>query len=517
MMWVKMRPARSIRPWAVTVIIAFTTAGAVAGAGPLAAAASSGSVLRAADGSPASSTTFTVGGPATASAIPAGFLGLSLEYFAIPAYAGTNPRAIDPVFVQLIRNLAGGQAPELRIGGDTTDWTWWPVRGAPRPAGVHYTLTARWIAVTKALAAKLGAHLILGIDLEADSSTVAAAEANALVKGIGRNRIEALELGNEPELYASFDWGSSGAPGRPPGYDYKDYNEDFTRIVRALPHVPLAGPATGGRRWFKFVGRFLSDHRNVTVATVHRYPLELCYSSSAQPAYPTLGHLLSNASVQGLADSVASVVKAAHARHDRLRVDEINTVSCGSDPAVAQSFGSALWALEVLFDMARVGVDGVNIHTFPGATYGLFSFSHAHGRWQAGVAPEYYGLLLFAQAAPAGSQLLAVSPGLADTGAVKAWATRAGDGTVRVVLVNQGARQQEVAVRVPGTTDAGTLELLDAPGLAATSDVTLAGQGFGASTTTGLLRGHAHMTAVGPAGGEYRLTLPPSSAAMLTL
>ena len=53
----------------------------------------------------------TVGGPATSRPIPPGFLGLSLEYFAIPSYAGTDPNAIDPVFVQLVRNLAGGQPP----------------------------------------------------------------------------------------------------------------------------------------------------------------------------------------------------------------------------------------------------------------------------------------------------------------------------------------------------------------------------------------------------------------------
>jgi hypothetical protein len=83
----------------------------------------------------ATANVLTVGGPATSRAIPAGFLGLSLEYFAIPAYAGTNPSAINPVFVQLVRNLAGGNPPELRIGGDTTDRTWWPIPGCgPPPA-----------------------------------------------------------------------------------------------------------------------------------------------------------------------------------------------------------------------------------------------------------------------------------------------------------------------------------------------------------------------------------------------
>jgi len=43
--------------------------------------------------------------------VPFGFLGLSLEYPAVEAYAGTDPRALDPVFLQLVRNLDPGQAP----------------------------------------------------------------------------------------------------------------------------------------------------------------------------------------------------------------------------------------------------------------------------------------------------------------------------------------------------------------------------------------------------------------------
>ena len=73
-----------------------------------------------------------------------------------------------------------------------------------------YALTPGWTAVTRALARALGARLILGINLEADSTAVAGTEADALVAGIGRGRIEALELGNEPELYGSFDVGHLG-------------------------------------------------------------------------------------------------------------------------------------------------------------------------------------------------------------------------------------------------------------------------------------------------------------------
>ena len=77
----------------------------------------------------------TVSGAPTGTAIPSGFLGLSLEYPALRAYAGKDPHAINPVFEQLIRNLTPGQAPNLRIGGDTSDWTWWPVPGVRKPPG----------------------------------------------------------------------------------------------------------------------------------------------------------------------------------------------------------------------------------------------------------------------------------------------------------------------------------------------------------------------------------------------
>src|SRR5437868_783176 len=46
--------------------------------------------------------------------LPSGFLGLSLEYPALQAYAGDDPLAPNPIFEALIRQLAPGQAPELR-------------------------------------------------------------------------------------------------------------------------------------------------------------------------------------------------------------------------------------------------------------------------------------------------------------------------------------------------------------------------------------------------------------------
>jgi hypothetical protein len=100
---------------------------------------------------------------------------------------------------------------------------------------------------------------------------------------------------------------------------------------------------------------------------------------------------------------------------------------------------------------------------------------------------------------------------------VDVWATRAPDGHVRVVLTNRGTRAQDVKVRVPAAHGVGTLERLQAPNVHATSGVTLGGQSFGSATTTGLLAGPSSVAAVKPNSGGYVVSLPATSAAMLTL
>jgi Glycosyl hydrolase family 79 C-terminal beta domain len=456
----------------------------------------------------------TIGGPATRQSIAPDFLGLSFEYWAVTDYAGPDPHRVNPVFLQLIRNVTGS-APVLRIGGDTTDDTWWPTPRASKPAGIVYDLTRPWIATIGALANKLGARLILGIDLEADSTQVAAAEARALIAGIGRQHVEALELGNEPELYNSFDWGFSGAPGRPKNWDFAAFDRDFTRIGAALPRLPLAGPVVGQPNWFGYTNRFLSDQPRVSIVTLHRYPLQQCFLHPSQIKYPSIAHLLAPANSRGLADSVAGSVKAAHAHHATLRIDEMNSLSCGEAPAVTNSFASALWSLDVLFEMARVGVDGVNVHTYPGASSQLFTFTRVHGRWRAAVEPDYYGLAMFAQAAPPGSRLLRVSP--AGPPGLETWATRAPDGTLRVTLINEGTRTRVIAVRAPAGVGAATgrLERLQAPSITATGRVTLAGQRFGAAS--GLPVGRRRTAVVAPRNGRYTIRVPAASAALLTV
>jgi hypothetical protein len=188
---------------------------------------------------------------------------------------------------------------------------------------------------------------------------------------------------------------------------------------------------------------------------------------------------------------------------------------------VSDVFASALWALNALFEAMSDGVDGVNIHTFPGTSNQLFGFTSTGGQWAATVRPEYYGLLMFAQAAPPGAKLLKIAQ--AHTGQTRVWATKARDGITRVVLINDSLTEpSSVLVQAPSPSATAQLEQLLAPSVSATSGITLGGQSFGATTTTGTLAGPAStITLASPlkvgTDPAYTVTLPPASAAMLTI
>jgi len=451
--------------------------------------------------------------------VPPGFLGLSIEYWATEAYAGKDPSGVNPVLVQLIRNLFAGQPGVLRIGGVTTDKTWWPVAHLKRPAGVSYNLSARRLAVIKALAHAVDARLIMGVNLEADSTKVASAEARAMLRDIGSRNLEALELGNEPELYSNpnFGWywqNGHPVPGRSPGYDLAAFTRDFSRIGGALPSAPLAGPSSGAHKWFDQLGEFAAPQHHLRLMTVHRYAMQACFNPTTSSTYPTVARLLSLTASRAPADTVAPAVRAAHHLHLPLRIDEMNTISCGTPAGVPNTFAMALWALDTLFAEVQAGVDGVNIHTYPGSVYQLFRFTRTSSGWQALVEPEYYGLLLFAQAAPPGSRLLATRGG---GDAVRVWATRDSRGTTRVLVINDDPGQaHNVTLHLAGAHAVGSLERLTAPSAGSTSQVTLGGEGYGSATPTGVLPA-PRTTPVPASSAGYRVRLPPASAALLTI
>ena len=177
--------------------------------------------------------------------IRAGFVGITTEYWDMFKEAGTNPSQPDIPFEQVLKNLAPDGGFDLRIGGDTSDWTWWPVPGMAHPPWARWTLTPAWMAVTQKLLEDLHAHLIVGINMEADNPVVAATEVQAIESGIGPTVPTTFELGNEPELYPKWPFYITKTKqtvfGRPANYSFPQITSEWDTLAAHLGHIRLAG------------------------------------------------------------------------------------------------------------------------------------------------------------------------------------------------------------------------------------------------------------------------------------
>ena len=450
-----------------------------------------------------------------------GFVGFSIEYQAIEPYIGSDPHAINPVLVQLIRDVTPDQSPVLRIGGNSADQTWSPLPGVQASPGIEYTLKRSWLAELRALATETGGRLILDLNLKLDSPAEVSAEAHAFQTGIGRKLIDAFEIGNEPELYPITPYyytepGNVPVYPRPATYTLPDYIQEMSSLSKLVHGTALAGPATGTFIWMSRLKQLLAAEPALKIITYHSYPLIKCFTQPGDAKYPTIPNLLERSSSRDLLQGAGRFIQFAHRHGATFRVDELNSVACKGQAGVSDTFASALWMTDTLFAMARSGVDGVNIHTLPEANYHPFTFERFHGRWLAEVKPEYYGILLFTEAAPPGSRLLAVTT--TPDPDIRARATLTPAGQFNVVLINDSLTTSKVVRIAPpaGVARSALIERLQAPSAAATGGVTLAGQTFGAQTGTGTLKGQFRPGHVEPAHGQYVVQLPASSAALVS-
>jgi hypothetical protein len=461
--------------------------------------------------------------------IASNFLGVALEYRAIPQLVGPDLHAVNPVFLQLLKNLVPSGQPVLRIGGQSGDRSWWPIRGYTREPGVTYDLTPSWIANARALTEAANAQLILGLTLEANRPRLDAVEADHLEDGLGASRIMAFEIGNEPELYRVIPWyrtlngkqlpwyGTIGNPvfSRAPGWGPSAFAQQFAQILSALPgQLPVANPGGSQITYLDQVAHQVSRGSRVRLLTAHVYALNDCVTNPASPYYPTVPNLLALGASRNQLGGLTPYIALAHHYGFKFRIDEMNSVSCNGEPGVSNTFASALWVTDMLFFIASHGIDGVNVHTYPNLANGLFDFHYRAGHWTGDVHPLYYGALMFARAAPAGSHLLQVPNGV--QGPLRAWATLAPDLSVRVLLINTSASAATTSVRVPIQAVPSAVQILRAPSAYATSGVTLGGQSFGAATDSGALAA-PQPASVRAHGGAYTLTVPPASELLLTV
>jgi hypothetical protein len=443
--------------------------------------------------------------------IPSTFLSIGLQMGDTTSMVGTSSANMNPIFEQLLKNLqqyANGPLliRDLADGDSNPDF-----------------YSANNLSALSQLTQDLNAQFFIGIDFVDDDLATATSQAQELAAALPGGQLLAIELGNEPDLY-----GTNGE--RPAGWDYSEYLAEYQQfapnLISASGGVKLSAPVWAGlsSSFMNSLDSFVSTEAStIAVATVHHYSGTAC-GGATEPA----DYLLTEPAVDGDTQPLTGPVGIVSYLPIQpatipLRIGELNSINCGGQVGVSNNFSSALWAMDIAFSYANVGVSGVNFFS-PGDpntpnAYTPFDFtfnSGAGGNTYAvrNINPLYYGLLMFAQSVQNNAQLLPVS--LTTQANLKAWATIDANQTIRLLLLNKDQTATgPVSIALNGYGQA-TLTRLTAPSYSSTTGVSLGGQTFDGSVD-GTPQGTAYAEIAQPASGVYTVALPAVSAALITI
>lgn len=405
--------------------------------------------------------------------MPANFTGLSYE----AAQLG-NPNFFSPSnadLISLVKRL--GARGILRIGGNTSEFTTWTPNGPPGGDTVHGSVgpdalgggmrtgnKTEKIAITRKAVENLAAfvqstgwQLMYGLNLGTGTPEQTAAEAKAVAAAAGKN-LFAFQIGNEADLYPH-----NGL--RPKDWGYDDFLAEWRKfaaaIRKAAPGAPLAGPDVANAT--DWIVPFSRDEKGEIVELTGHYYAE------GPPTDPsmTLDRLLHPN--PKLLKEIPVILEASRQGGIPFRMTECNSCYKGGKSGVSDTFGSALWAGDLMLELAQAGYVGVNLH---GGGEGIYT--PISGSRQTGFTgrPIYYGMLLAGQFA--GFHFVEC---VFDTQGVNATAYAAQKEQQLIAAVFNKDEHADLRVQLDAgpSLRGGRLWRLIAPDLESTSRVTFAG------------------------------------------
>ncbi len=447
--------------------------------------------------------------------IPGGFFGLSVEDSEVARYESAG--VLFDRMISIMRPRDGSRMT-LRLGGRSSDEVYWHV-----PAGTHapryaLRLDQAWLDQLAALARRDRLKLEFGLNLAVHSPRMAASFAKAALAAVGSGHVAGFGVGNEPDLYRLEPWLekeriASTLPSTPrhwtAGYTPETYVREYLQyrqaVLRAVPAAAFTAPELTypSRLW---PSELLALGRQAPQAiSFHRYATATCKRVNLHA--PGVYAFLRDRYAGGLAKTLSGVSGLTQQRGVPLRVTEMNSVTCGGRKHLAESFATALWAPDALFEMMRIGVAGINWHIRPRLPNAPFHL----GPSGIDPLPEVYGLAVFADMLGRRSRLEETNVSSALGHYVKAWAVRSKDG-LRLLVLNKSGKTVKSRIDVGAANGSALVRRLMAPSAASESGITFAGQEIGSD---GRWHGRDRAFTIQPSGSVYRLHLPPYSAALI--
>ncbi len=400
------------------------------------------------------------------------FAGLSYE----TNYIARDPsflRADNAVLLQMIQNL--GANGVIRIGGGSSDETIWT--GGPRYSntGIDSLTTTDINQLAAFVSATGGWKLIFGLNMGHYNPSLNAKEAVYVSNALGAN-LYALQFGNEPASLSE-----SGL--RPPGYDVNGYMADWSvyrdSVRNRLPLAPLAGPDVS--KMTNSISVFLKPfadnlHADIKLLSGHYYgngysPVVATDPESVFDSITSIKTYKTTPVQLGKINTLATSYSLPY------RITECGSVSKGGVAGISDAFGSALWALDFMWQVAVNNGRGVDFHG--SATSNYTPIARTNGAIVP--RPTYYAMLAFKYGGGSGSQILPAT--LTANGKLCTAYACIKNGKTYVTMVNRDQSDLSYTVNLSNAATQMTLYRLTAASIAAKTGITFGGATVSASGT----------------------------------
>lgn len=396
---------------------------------------------------------------APAGQIPSNFLGLSFETLTLLPHNGTTPAYFRPDNRELIALFHTLGIHSLRIGGNTADTPSIPV---PTDSQIDPLFQFAKLADAK---------VIYTLRLRESSIPQVVQTAKYLMDNYS-SQIDCLAIGNEPNIYEK---------------EFSKYASELraysSAVLAAVPNVHFCGPGTnlsGTSPWANSYITEFGKSPQLLWLTQHSYPGGAGGKVTEPEAARSL--MLSSTFEQRYLNYYKSFVPAAQGANVPYRIEETNSFYNGGAKDVSNSFASSLWALDFLYFWLSHGSSGINFHTGDTVAaadhqtpcwYAAF-WTHSDGTLN--VHPIAYAMKAFNIAAH-GTLLTPKINNAPDT--LKIYATRDSTQTIYLTIINKQIDPSQPPITIspslPKPYKRISAMLLTAPGLSATSGITLGG------------------------------------------
>jgi hypothetical protein len=453
--------------------------------------------------------------------VPSSFLGISVETYELTRWEQWSNyfgRMLD-----VLQPRGHRSQVMLRVGGESADSSFWGNNWQQdvQPAyyqGHPYIIDQSWMDGLAALVREARLKVLLDLNLASHSPKMAAEEASSARSTLPRRSLSAFEVGDEPDLYSRGLVGTTQAEHGGPNewaftFSPSDYDTLFAKYAVAVrqvfPGANMAGPSVTSASYSWPTSLINSQPQALSLVTVHSYPRFDGCPRPGDPPPPQASGYLKDAAAAGVARTEKPILASARVAHLPVRVDEAGSASCGGKDGQSNTFATALWAPDFVFNMLATGVSGMNIHL---RANGFPNTAIQYTNSGLLAEPFFYGLAMFARTLGPGAKLMNVtrSGGLK---LLKVWPVRLSDGTLRVLYINKSRSNAAVKLRW-SSRRAGSLQRLTAPSLLAENTVKLAGQRLGLN---GRWQGTRHVGRVPVHKHIYRVSVPALSAALLSI